>query len=171
MSVPHTEGRISAVKTAADMRTVAALAREIWTEHYTPIIGAAQVEYMLDYLQSMAAIRGQCADGCRYYLWQVDDEPAGYCAGDPEIPRRTLWVSKLYVRKDCRGRGGGRHMVDFLAERAREWSLQRLRLGVNRNNRGAIAAYRKMGFNVYGKRVKKIGRGFVMDDYMLEKKV
>ncbi len=35
---------------------VSALAREIWSGHYTPIIGLAQVEYMLGAYQSSAAI-------------------------------------------------------------------------------------------------------------------
>jgi hypothetical protein len=31
------------------VETVAALAREIWTEHFTPIIGESQVKYVLDF--------------------------------------------------------------------------------------------------------------------------
>ncbi len=34
---------------------VESLANEIWTEHYTPIIGKDQVKYMLDKFQSKDA--------------------------------------------------------------------------------------------------------------------
>ena len=37
------------VTTQAQIVQVATLAEEIWREHYTPIIGAAQVDYMLEH--------------------------------------------------------------------------------------------------------------------------
>jgi hypothetical protein len=33
------------------------LARAIWSQHYTPIIGASQVEYMVNNFQSFDAIK------------------------------------------------------------------------------------------------------------------
>lgn len=50
--IPRNEKAGSLVLVRVDRReqiaAVAALAREIWTQHYTPIIGAAQVAYMLE---------------------------------------------------------------------------------------------------------------------------
>jgi hypothetical protein len=43
------------VTIAEDIDAVAALAREIWTEQVTPIIGKAQVDYMLEMLQRAPA--------------------------------------------------------------------------------------------------------------------
>ena len=40
------------VKDRQAIDTLVQLAREIWTEHYTPIIGAEQVEYMLRHMHS-----------------------------------------------------------------------------------------------------------------------
>jgi len=42
------------------------LAREIWTDHYVPIIGQAQVDYMLDTFQREEAIAAQLAGGYEY---------------------------------------------------------------------------------------------------------
>ncbi|NCA83730.1 MAG: GNAT family N-acetyltransferase, partial [Opitutae bacterium] len=55
------------VESAEPIAAVAALAREIWTQHYVPIIGAAQVEYMLEKFQSAEAIARQLAgEGYEY---------------------------------------------------------------------------------------------------------
>ena len=43
------------VRTPADVNSVAALARVIWNQHYVPIIGQAQTDYMLAKFQSASA--------------------------------------------------------------------------------------------------------------------
>ena len=47
------------VQTAEELSVVASLAHEIWREYYVPLIGAAQVDYMLANFQSAAAMREQ----------------------------------------------------------------------------------------------------------------
>jgi diamine N-acetyltransferase len=56
------------VEDVKEIEKVASLAREIWTEHYTPIIGQEQVEYMLENFQSAGAIKEQIQTGVLYYL-------------------------------------------------------------------------------------------------------
>ncbi len=63
-----------------DLRKVEALAAEIWTEHYTPIIGSRQVAYMLEKFQSFGAIKKQVPEGMRYYLMHWKGEAVGYMA-------------------------------------------------------------------------------------------
>jgi ribosomal protein S18 acetylase RimI-like enzyme len=54
---------------------------------------------------------------------------------------------------------------------ARELGCSAMMLAVNKNNRNAIAAYRKHGFHIDSSVVKDIGGGFVMDDYLMVRKV
>ena len=49
------------VETPSQIAAVAELARETWMQHYVPLIGAAQVEYMLARFQSAEAIARQIA--------------------------------------------------------------------------------------------------------------
>ena len=49
-------------------RQISDLAAIIWAEHYTPIIGADQVIYMLDKFQSVDAIKKQILEGSEYYV-------------------------------------------------------------------------------------------------------
>ena len=102
------------IETAA--KTAAALACEIWREHYTPIIGAEQVEYMLAKFQSSEQIYEDMAkNDYVYFIAECvrnagHHVPIGYCAGQPK--EEYLFLSKLYVRKDYRGRGIARSFIE-----------------------------------------------------------
>ena len=49
--------------------SVNAVAEEIWRDHYTPIIGKKQVEYMLEKFLSPEALVEQINSGYQYYLF------------------------------------------------------------------------------------------------------
>lgn len=153
------------------VREVACLAREIWNEHYPPIIGQAQVDYMLQKFQSEAAITAEMASGARYFLMLYQGGPAGYFAFRPELEERRMFLSKLYVRRKLRRRGLARHALKFVEEECRRLGLNRIYLSVNKYNEPAIAAYQRLGFDKAGARVVDIGGGFVMDDWIMEKRL
>lgn len=150
--------------------TVAVLARDIWTEHYTPIIGKAQVEYMLDKFQSRSAIARQIEiEGFLYYLLKKKDgRYAGYIGVVPKQGAEELFLSKLYVLSGERGKGSARKAVQFVQEIARQKNTKKITLTVNKHNAGTIRAYEKLGFRNIGSVVTDIGQGYVMDDYRME---
>lgn len=144
------------------------LATVIWTEHYTPIIGEAQVKYMLEVYHSEKNIA--CEIACakaEYSILVSGGKDAGYLA--VERHGSDLYLSKFYVLKSLRGRGLGRFMEGAVVQRACETGLKRIFLHVNKNNTDAIRVYEKMGYAIAGGRVKEIGGGFVMRDYVMEK--
>lgn len=154
------------VETPTQIAAVAALARETWTQHYVPLIGAAQVDYMLARFQSREAIARQiAAEGYEYYL----APDAGYLALVPDPARQSVMLSKIYVRASLRGTGVGRTMVEFAEKRAAELGAAELWLTVNKHNAGSIAFYEKMGFRKTEALVTDIGGGFVMDDWRMAK--
>jgi len=158
------------VITDAQIKMVAGLAREIWTEHFTAIIGADQVSYMLDNIQSENAIAEQIRNKeYTYYLIEENEQPIGYCA----IARQenVLFLSKLYILKTMRGKGIARKTIDFIKAIAFEKKLEKITLTVNKNNSGPIEAYEKLGFVNTGPIVQDIGGGFIMDDYKMELKI
>lgn len=162
---------IRSVRSPAQVAIVAALAREIWPEHYVPIIGAAQVAYMLETLQSPAAIESALADGYAYFLALRAGVPEGYVAVRAEPDGSALFLSKLYVRRERRGTGIGVRMLRFAERRARANGLPVIRLTVNRHNTGSIAWYERHGFRKAAEVVAPIGGGFVVDDFRMEKTV
>jgi diamine N-acetyltransferase len=152
--------------------TVAALAHEIWYEYYVPLIGRAQVDYMVARFQNAPAMQAQIDQGYEYFLVQSRRESGnwadiGYCAIE-EQPGGVMFLSKFYLHHAARGSGTGRRCMEFLEGLARRRGLTLLWLTVNKGN-PAVQAYQRLGFRIAAELVMDIGGGFVMDDYRMEK--
>lgn len=147
---------------------LSALAHVIWHQHYTPIIGQAQVEYMLDDGYSERALEQQLAAGTRFTLAQRRSRFVAFAALSPDADNPGIaWLDKLYVHAEARNLGVGRRLVERAADQALEFGAAMLRLRVNRHNAESITAYQRIGFEIESADVKDIGNGFVMDDYIM----
>lgn len=162
--------QIEEVKDARLIPVVVSLARAIWTEHYTPIIGAAQVDYMLMKFQSVDALEKQLREGYRYFLLKYQDGYVGYIGIIPEKATSSMCLSKFYISKSVRGKGFARESVVFIEEICRADKIKTIWLTVNKNN-PSISIYEKLGFRKKADIVTDIGNGFVMDDFRMEKQV
>jgi ribosomal protein S18 acetylase RimI-like enzyme len=155
------------VSTENQIDIIESLAKEIWPECYISIISKEQVDYMLARYQSRQAVVEQIASGVLYFLIEEDHAFIGYIAVQPKGDE--LFLSKIYLQASLRAKGYGKKAVQFVETLARERSLRKIVLTVNKNNTDAIRAYEKMGFKNAGSLVQDIGSGFVMDDYAMEK--
>ena len=165
------EARIEPVE-VADVEALAALAREIWYAHYSSIISAAQIEYMLGQRYNSDVVLAELR---RDDVWWDKLIVAGGMGGFASyfltgVPGE-MKLDKLYVHPRLQRRGYGGMMIARAVGVARSRGCSRLVLAVNKNNRSAIAAYLKHGFRIADAVTKDIGGGFVMDDYVMEKSV
>lgn len=152
----------------AALERLSRLAHIIWHEHYVPIIGAAQVDYMLAGGYSVEALAQAVAEDTQFTLAEVDGIDRGYTGLSPDRDDPAIaWLDKLYVHADARGTGLGRTLVQHTAEQARQLGADTLWLRVNRDNAQSIAAYQKLGFVIDRADIKDIGNGYVMDDYLM----
>ena len=142
---------------------MSSLATGIVREHYDPIIGKAQNDYMLELFHSVDGIRRQLENGSHYFFVQAAGRNIGFLAFFPKGNR--LYLSKLYLLKTERGKGYSRLMVDFVMSKAREASLNAVELNVNKNN-DSIRIYERLGFKVIRSEKNDIGSGYFMDDYV-----
>lgn len=154
------------VESDRQIHAVADLAEIIWKEHFTPIIGEKQVAYMVDKFQSYPALTEQIQNGYEYYQFFDKGEFCGYCSIHPEDGR--LFLSKLYIKKDCRGRHLATQAFDFLKDICREREYSAIWLTCNKHNDNSLAVYRHLGFEIIDTQEADIGGGFVMDDYIME---
>lgn len=143
------------------------MAHVIWHEHYTAIIGAEQVAYMLKKFQTAEAMAAQISKGYQYFLILEEEKPVGYLSYEKR--KDALFLSKIYLLKSSRGKGYGRKAMRFVEARARENQCVKISLTVNKYNLNSIKAYERAGFLNTGAIVQDIGKGFVMDDYQMEK--
>ena len=160
-----------------DFPVLRQLAATIWRQHYQGIVSAAQVEYMLTgRLSDEALLEQACAADRWLEILRVSDVPVGYCAceladADSDGERAAMKLGQLYVLESHRGRGFGRYMLDHVADRARTLGRGVLFLQVNKRNTDAIRFYEATGFRIAREAVFDIGSGFVMDDYVMEKRL
>jgi len=156
----------------ADIAQLTGLAREIWHAHYSAIISAAQIEYMLGQRYNSDVILAELrSDGMWWDKLIVAGGMAGFASYFLTGVPGEMKLDKLYVHPRLQRCGYGGMMIARAGEVARSIGCSRLVLAVNKNNRSAIAAYLKHGFGIANSVVKDIGGGFVMDDYIMVKPV
>ncbi len=161
----HDKLQSKQVVSEGDITTVATLAKQIWTQHYVPIIGRSQVDYMLAKFQDETAIAAQIEKGYSYTLWH-NPEPIGYLCLLHQ--NDGLFISKIYLLLDERGKGYGKKMMTYAIAEAKVNKHKYIRLTVNKYNDKSIAAYEKLGFIKKREVVFDIGKGYSMDDFEME---
>ena len=151
--------------TLDDIPIIRAMAEKVFPDTYQTIITREQCEYMMDMMYSEPSLRRQMTvEHHTYLLLFVDDKPAGYVSVQPTEAHRYE-LQKLYVmpRYQCQHLG-----VDFVKEQHPEPCT--LFLHVNRHNR-AKHFYLHQGMEVSSRGDFPIGKGFFMNDYIMEKKI
>ena len=140
----------------------------VWHEYFPCILTEEQIDYMVDRFQSERAMREQVSEkGYRYAFIVDDDVRVGYTAISASDGK--LFISKLYLLKENRGKGYGTAALGLLFDLAREEGLGSVYLTVNKYNARAIRTYESNGFETIQSIVTDIGGGFVMDDFVMEK--
>jgi RimJ/RimL family protein N-acetyltransferase len=154
---------------ADELAVVSALAGRIWRAHYPAIISPEQIEYMLGWMYDVAQLRRDVERGVVYELVFTSGRPIGFCGYEPAGDE--LKLHKLYLEVTEHGRGIGSLALRHVEDEARRRGLRTVVLGVNRNNAKAIRVYHRNGYKLRHELKTDIGGGFVMDDFILEKRV
>jgi len=150
-----------------DIKTIQALAHNIWTEHYTPIIGDVQVNYMLEKIYSEQALLKQINEGPQqFFLIQNGSEIQGYLSFETENENKGF-INKFYLLSETRRSGLGKQAFDALC--GIYSTIKEIRLQVNRQNYKAINFYFKMGFVIEACADFDIGDGYFMNDFIMVK--
>lgn len=148
-----------------EISELAEMAKEIWEEHYIPIIGKDQVDYMVKKFQSESAIQNQLNENYIYFSLLLNHQPIGYLCYKKDNDENVLFLSKIYLKKSFRGFGYGKLMIQFIIRKASELNCQFINLTVNKYNKNSISAYKKLGFVQKRALIIDIGNGFAMDDF------
>lgn len=151
------------------LNILAGVANEVWHEFFPCILSEEQIDYMVDRFQSYPAMKKQMEDGYEYYFIKDNDEICGYMGIHEETEDKKMFLSKLYLKKEHRGKGYAGQTLKELFKVSRERGLNMVWLTVNKHNEHTIEVYEHMGFAKARTQVADIGNGFVMDDYIMEK--
>ncbi|MBE6110497.1 MAG: GNAT family N-acetyltransferase [Erysipelotrichaceae bacterium] len=151
-----------------EIERMSAMATAIVREHFDPLIGKEQNDYMLSLFQTPGAIAAQLAEGYRYYFVRKDGEDIGFTAFYPR--QDAMYLSKFYLYRQERAKGYAHAMMEFVESETRKEGLQAVELNVNRFN-SAVQVYEKLGFEIIREEKNEIGHGFIMDDYVFRKQL
>ena len=151
-----------------EIERMSAMATAIVREHFDPLIGKEQNDYMLSLFQTPGAIASQLAEGYRYYFVRKDGEDIGFTAFYPK--QDAMYLSKFYLYRQERAKGYAHAMMKFVESETRKEGLQAVELNVNRFN-SAVKVYEKLGFEIIREEKNEIGHGFIMDDYVFRKRL
>lgn len=160
------------VLTEEDIKNVSVVADDIWHEYWPGILSYTQVDYMVDKFQSEQAIGNDIKEnGYEYWFLKNGGRIVGYTGGKTEQENNRYFISKIYLYAQERGKGYASAVIAFYEKLCRERKLNSMYLTVNKYNEMATRAYISKGFEVIDSVVTSIGEGFVMDDFIMEKKI
>jgi len=129
-----------------DFELIQSLAYEIWPGYYANIISMDQIEYMLSLLYNVDALVEQSQNGQRFFLVCEREEAVGFL-GITLHEESELKIDKLYLKEDCRGKGFGKILIEFIEKEAKQLNVKYLFLNVNRFN-DSLLFYKKVGFRI-----------------------
>lgn len=156
----------------ADLAAIAALAEVVWRAHYPGIISTAQIDYMLARMYAPETLRREVVEGgIRYEQMWIEGRRVGFAAFGPCREPGLYKLHKLYLHPGLHGRGLGSLLLRHCENEARRLGAERIELQVNKQNTRAIETYRRNGYRVAREAVFDIGDGFVMDDFIMEKRL
>lgn len=158
------------VESEEQIKQTAQLAKEIWNNYFITIITQSQIDYMIDKFQSEMSMAEQIKSGYEYYNFVLNGEIIGYFAVCTKEDK-TLFLSKLYLKKAHRGNGYARKAFEFIKQLAKDKECSMIWLTVNKHNDDSIAIYKKFGMEIIRSEVTDIGSGYVMDDFVFGYKV
>lgn len=150
---------------------IKSLSDRIWPPTFQDILTREQIAYMMDMMYSTSSLEKQMDEGHHYILAKEDDEYLGYLSYELNYKNSNITkVHKIYVLPSLQGKGVGRFFIDAAADIARRNENTELSLNVNRFNK-ALDFYKRVGFEVMYSEDIDIGNGFLMEDYVMNKKI
>ena len=157
--------------TEADIPVLRALAERIWRAAYRELLSPGQIDYMLGWLYSAPMLTRKLAEGVGYEFAQLAGRPVGYLSLSHNSALHRAELHMLYLLPELHGQGFGQTMLRHALERAGRLGAGEVRLRVNRHNTRAQRAYERAGFQIESELCQDIGGGFVMDDFVMVRRL
>ena len=153
--------------TPSDAECIEQLARRTWPHTFGRILSPEQIDYMLDWMYAPATLRDQMRHGHRFRIAERPGEPLGYLGMEANYDGESvLKIHKIYVLPTAQGLGIGRKLMEDAELYAKKIGMKSVKLNVNRHNR-AVKFYELLGFQIIDTQDIDIGRGYLMEDFVL----
>lgn len=153
------------------LKDIQEMARLTWPACYKNILSSNQIDYMLQMMYSIKALENQMIEKKHQFIIAIEnDEKIGFAAYELNAEKEKTKLHKLYVLPQFQGKKVGIEMMQYVEKESIRNKQNFLFLNVNKNN-PAQFFYQKMKFSIVQEEIIDIGNGFVMDDFVMEKKL
>lgn len=148
------------------------IAGKTWPIVYGPILSSEQIQYMFSMMYDLDALKNQAeAKNHHFIIAEEDGNFLGFASYEFDcIHKFKTKIHKIYILPETQGKGIGKKLIYYISELAKKQNQNLLSLNVNRFNE-AIHFYTKIGFEKVGEEDINIGNGYLMEDYIMEKKI
>lgn len=155
-----------------DIKIIQEITNITWPITYGKILSKEQLDYMLDLIYSDEALTNQYNKKEQlFYLIADAESTLGFIGIEHHYKGEDITrIHKIYLLPETQGKGIGKKVLDEIAKMALENNSTALSLNVNRYNT-ALTFYKKIGFEVIEEVDIEIGNGYLMEDYVMEKKL
>ncbi|MET3028049.1 GNAT family N-acetyltransferase [Flavobacterium sp. UW10123] len=155
-----------------DISTIQKITNITWPITYGEILSQSQLDYMLGLFYSDEALAKQIENKEQLFYLIFDSESTiGFIGIEHNYKNEAITkIHKIYLLPEAQGKGYGKKVFDFIEKLALENNSKQLSLNVNRFNT-ALDFYKKVGFEIKETVDIEIGNGYLMEDYVMEKKL
>ena len=154
-----------------DLATITEIAHKTWPITYGEILSQEQLAYMLDAFYSAEALQTNIENGHEFILAKEADSVLGFASFEHHYQNdKTTKIHKIYMLPEAQGKGIGKLLIDTIETFAKANESNRLLLNVNRFNK-ALTFYQKLGFQIIEEIDIELDFGYLMEDYVMEKKI
>jgi len=153
----------------ADIPLIQELTDKIWRPTYQHILTPEQIDYMIDLMYSSASLSRQMDELHHHFILLYEGAKAiGFAAYSTTDIAGIYKLHKIYLDGSYQGRGVGKFLINAVIDRVKAQQAHILELDVNRHNK-ARYFYEKQGFIVVKEKDTDIGKGYLMNDYVMQK--
>lgn len=158
--------------TSSDFPIIQEIAYVTWPHTFRDILSKEQISYMIEMMYSTAALTEQTMQKKHQYLIVKDEtKNLGYASYELDYKGLSITkIHKIYILPEAQGKGVGKLLMNTITTVAKENRNTSLSLNVNRDN-AAFDFYRNIGFEKVGEENIDIGDGFLMEDFIMNKKL
>jgi ribosomal protein S18 acetylase RimI-like enzyme len=155
-----------------DYKTIQNIAHQTWPIAYGEILSKAQLDYMLDAFYNEEELKDSVANKGHYFILAKEgEETLGFASYEHHYnQKQQTKIHKIYILPETQGKGIGKKLIDYVENVAKENDSTGLLLNVNRFNK-ALHFYQKLGFEIVEEVNIELDHGYLMEDFVMEKKI
>lgn len=158
--------------TSNDIPIIQDIAHATWPSTFAEILSKQQIEYMLKMMYSTTSLIEQIQiKKHHFFLAKEDEVTLGFISVELNYQNQaTAKIHKIYILPTIQGKGIGKILMHRAEELAQEYDQKSITLNVNRFNK-ALSFYEKLDYTIITTENIEIGNGYLIEDFVLEKKL